>query len=385
MQIILKMTTACNLNCSYCSEGDQPSRRMPEEIFFKLVNELPPLLDRLPTRDAEFLFHGGEPLLYGRENLTRLIEYAREHLSEYHIKFLMQTNGTLVDDDWIEFFKTNEIGVGVSLDGYPEIHDQFRRTKDDRPTAAIILDNIKKMRAAGLNVGTLMVLNSAVNADKLFDFILEHSLHPKIQPVIACGRAADRRDIVELYTAYVDVMKRLLERSLSVEIPDVIDPLDETLDAIIGSTPLRECAFNGSCGRDFISVYPDGETGFCGRDNAARHFTYGNLRDQSLLELYNSVNAEKIRGRQQYLRSNDCKNCSDWELCHGGCAFEAVNAFGTLEARYPNCSARREFIGWLRTEGLKILKAALIREKKRYRQSIAIKKQLRAEIDSLTL
>ena len=384
MQLILKMTTACNLACSYCSEGDRPICRMPTEIFCKLVDELPPLLDHIATRDAEFLFHGGEPMLYGREELKRLIDYARARLVEYNIKFLMQTNGTLIDDAWVEFFRAEEIGVGISLDGYPEIHDQCRRTKDDRPTAALILDNIKKMRAAGLNVGTLMVFGSKVDADKLFDFIQEHDLHPKIQPVIACGRAADRRDITELYDAYVEVMKRLLERALSVEIPDVIDPLDETLNAILGAEPIRECSFNGSCGRSFISVYPDGETGFCGRDNAARNFTYGSLRDHSLLELYNSANAEKIRARQAYLRQNDCANCSEWELCHGGCAFEAVNAFGTLEARYPNCTARKNFVQWLRTEGLKLLKAALIREKRRYRRSIEIKKQLRADIDDLT-
>lgn len=78
MQIILKLTTACNLNCVYCSEGDQPAKTLPEEIFCKLVDELPPLLEHVGTKDAEFLFHGGEPMLYGRDNLRRLIDYAKK-------------------------------------------------------------------------------------------------------------------------------------------------------------------------------------------------------------------------------------------------------------------------------------------------------------------
>ena len=384
MQIILKLTTACNLGCVYCSEGDQPSERMPAEIFFKLVDGLPELLDHVRTREAEFLFHGGEPMLYGRDSLKRLIDYARARLSEYEIKFLMQTNGTLIDDDWIEFFKAEDIHIGISLDGYPEIHDRNRRTKDDQPTAARIIENFDRLRAAGLNVGTLMVLNSDVDPDRLYDFIREHELQPKIHPVIACGRASERRDGGELYQTYVGVMKRLLERALLEDETDIIQPLDEIFNAILGIEPMRECSYNGSCGRNFISVYPDGETGFCGRDNSTRHLTYGNLRAQSPLELYRSINAEKIRGRQQYLQSNDCKNCSDWALCHGGCAFEAVNAFGTLDARYANCAARREFIRWLRTDGLKLLKAKLIREKIKLRRSIAIKKQLLTELDSLT-
>ncbi|MBQ9479929.1 MAG: radical SAM protein [Selenomonadaceae bacterium] len=383
MQIILKLTTACNLNCSYCSEGDRAIERMPEDIFYKLVDELPALLDHVGKRNAEFLFHGGEPLLYGRDGLKRLIDYARAQLSTFDIQFLMQTNGTLIDDDWIEFLKAQDIHVGISLDGYPDIHDQFRRTKDDRPTAALIVDNIKRLREAGLSVGTLMVLNSAVDADKLFDFIREHNLHPKIHPVIACGRAQSRNDVDELYDVYTAVMKRLLERSLELDDADVIEPLDEIINAILELEPIHECAFNGSCGREFICLYPDGEAGFCGRDNYARHLSYGSLRDRSLVELYESANAKKIRARQEYLRRHDCAGCSDWELCHGGCAFEAVNACGVLESKYPNCLERKKFIEWLRTEGLKMLKAALVRAKTRRRKSLEIKKQLRSEIEDL--
>ncbi len=380
MQIILKLTTACNLRCSYCSEGDQALERMPEEIFYKTVDELPALLDHVGAKSAEFLFHGGEPMLYGREALKRLIDYARAGLTDYDVKFLMQTNGTLIDDDWIKFFRAEEIGAGISLDGYPEIHDQCRRTKDDRPTAELIIKNIDRLRAEGLNVGTLMVLNSAVNADRLYDFIREHNLQPKIHPVIACGRARGHENVCD---AYVGVMKRLLARALDEEEPGIIQPLDEIFNAILGLEPMRECSYNGSCGRNFVCIYPDGEVGFCGRDNATRHLTYGNLREQSILELYRSTNAEKIRARQEHLRRNDCAGCSDWELCHGGCAFEAVNAFGTLEAKYPDCAARKNFIGWLRTDGLRMLKAKLVRDKIRLRQSIALQKQLRAELKDL--
>lgn len=383
MQIILKLTTACNLNCVYCSEGDSEPKTLPPEIFFKLVDDLPALLDSLNTKDIEFLFHGGEPLLYGREKLKLLIDYATNHLPNYETKFLMQTNGVLIDEDWIDFFKQENIGVGISLDGYPELHDKNRRTKSDEPTAEKILQNLKLMRDAGSNFGTLMVLNSAENidVDKLFEFIHENELQPKIHSVVPCGRAKDRTDTSEVFDAWSDLMKKLLEKSLAQDNAEIIQPLDETLDAILGIMPIRECSFNGSCGTNFISLYPDGETGFCGRDNFARLLTYGNLQEKSLIDLYNSANAEKIRARQEYLKNHDCKNCTDFELCHGGCAFEAVNFFGTLNAKYPNCESRKKFIHWLRTEGLKLLKAACIRKKKEYRQAIKAKKKLLDEVD----
>ena len=385
MQFILKLTTACNLNCVYCSEGDCAASTLPEKIFYKLVDEMPPLLKQLETEDAEFLFHGGEPMLYGREGLKRLIDYARENLRDFKIRFLMQTNGTLIDDDWIKFFKAEEISVGVSLDGYSELHDKNRRTKTDEPTAEKVLHNLKLLREADLGVGTLMVFNSPENVDanKLFDFIQAHELHPKIHSVVPCGRALEVKNFDEIYAAWVELMQKLFEKSLARDGADVIQPLDEIVDAILELAPIRECSFNGTCGKSFISVYPDGEIGFCGRDNFSRHLTYGNLRYKTLLELYNSANAEKIRARQSYLAAHDCKGCADWKICHGGCAYEAVNFFGTLEAKYPNCAGRKKFINWLRRDGLKLLKAALVREKKRLRNSIKIKKQLRGEIDRL--
>ena len=383
MQIILKMTTACNLNCVYCSEGDSAAQNMPKEIFFKLIDELPQLLDFKKTTDVELLFHGGEPMLYGKENLQNLIDYAKKNLPAYNVKFLMQTNGTLIDDDWIEFFKAENISVGISLDGYPEIHDKNRRTKNNEPTAEKILSNLQKMRAANLNAGILMVFNSAENADadKLFDFIKKYDLQPKIHSVIPCGRAENRKDTDEVYNAWAELMKKLLARSLAEEIPQIIDPLDEIFDAILTNSTTRECSFNGSCGTSFISVYPDGEVGFCGRNNSARFFIYGNLKEKNLLELYNSANAEKIRARQDFLKSHDCKNCTDWQICHGGCAFEAVNFFGTLEAKYPNCAARKKFLAWLRTDGLKLVKEAFVKEKIRRRNEIKIKQQILQEVD----
>lgn len=112
MQIILKLTTACNLACSYCSEGDQEPMRLPEEFFYKLVGDIPEFCRETGETQIEFLFHGGEPLLYGREALHALTAYAREHLPDIEVKFLMQTNGFLIDEDWIELFVREKISVG---------------------------------------------------------------------------------------------------------------------------------------------------------------------------------------------------------------------------------------------------------------------------------
>ena len=387
MQIILKLTTNCNLACAYCSEGDKEPKTLPEEYLYKLADDIVDFSENTDERKFDFLFHGGEPTLYGRDKLSRFIDYAHKKLENFDINFMMQTNGYLIDDDWIQFFKKESIGVGVSLDGYPEIHDKFRRTKNGEPTAAKITANIKAMQAAGLSIGTLMVLNSdeEIDAQKLFDFIQEENLSPKIHPVIPCGRAYGRKDAPGIYEKYILLMERLFELALKNNMTNRIQPLDELMDAILGVAPVKECSFNGSCGKNFMCLYPDGAVGFCGRAGGAKELIYGNIQNSTLFELYNSDNAKRLKNRQAYLKENDCKDCKEWDFCHGGCAFEALNSFGKIESKYENCAGRKRLLAFLRGKGLKILKEALVREKVRLRKNIRSKREIVKSIDEVTL
>ena len=387
MQIILKLTTDCNLGCAYCSEGNQGSHRLSENTFYKLVDDLPALLTAKNENRVDFLFHGGEPLLYGREPLKKLINYAKSKLTAAKLNFLLQTNGTLVDDDWIKLFRDENISIGVSLDGYGEIHDKYRRNKHGEPTSQLVLANIRKLQAASVNVGTLMVMNSAeaIDAEKLYAFICDNKLHMKIHAVVPCGRASDRQDTDAVYEKYLALLKELLTMVLESDRKISIQPLDYLLDAILGISPVRECSYNGRCGSDLLCLYPDGEVGFCGRDNLSRQFIYGNIHEKTLLELYHSENAQTIRQRQEYLAQHDCQGCPEWDLCHGGCAYEAFNSFGNVMANYSHCQPWREFLHYLRTEGLSKFKQSLIREKIKHRELLRSKKNIMREIEGINL
>lgn len=378
MQIIVKLTTNCNLNCIYCSEGDKKAVTLKKEMLFKAIDELPLLLDKINDKNITLLWHGGEPLSVGKEYLTEVMQYATEKLKNYHIKFLIQTNGTLIDDEWISIFCKFKVGIGISLDGYKELHDNNRLTKNGEATFDLIVKNMQKLKNAGVNYGTLMVLNtsSQINMEALTKCIEEYDLHPKIHSVIACGRASEV-DSVAVYENYVELMKELYRYCMESDRNIIIEPLNELMDTILGVDSVHECSFNGSCGVSFICIYADGSVGFCGRaEHEKDDFTYGSLEDKNLLELYESVNAQRIRSRQQYLKEHDCYGCNYWHLCHGGCAFEAVTATGSLYSKYVNCGMRKSLLDFLQTEGLQLLKEKLIRQKGRYRTLISEKNKL---------
>ncbi len=173
MQIIIKLTTACNLNCVYCSEGDKCLSTLKKSLAYKLIDDLPAFMEKYHDENIELLWHGGEPLMMGKSYLDDVMSYAKKKLAKYKLKFSIQSNGTLIDEEWIEIFKKYDVGVGISLDGYQEIHDNNRKAKDGEPTFQKIMDNIKKMQSAEITIGTLMVLNTEqeVDVDKLIDVI----------------------------------------------------------------------------------------------------------------------------------------------------------------------------------------------------------------------
>lgn len=386
LQIIVKLTTACNLRCIYCSEGDKPQELLSQENLFKLIRDIPEVLEKYHDDKIEFLWHGGEPLTVGRTYLSEVMDYALDQLGEkYKIRFLVQTNGTLIDDAWIELFKKYHMSIGISLDGYQELHDHNRKDKEGKPTFEKIMKNVEKLQQNGFRPGSLMVLDTSkpVDAKKLYAMIKKYHMAVKIHPVIACGRAEGMDGEMDVYRNYVELMKELYRIWIEDGDSNVhIDPIGDIIRAMLDDNHLTECSYNGSCARNFVCMYANGDIGFCGRSQSEKYnLTYGNIQKHSLLQLYESVNARKIRSRQTELEKT-CGHCEYWRLCHGGCAFEAVNATGNLYRKFPKCEERKELLHFLETEGIELLRRKLVEEKIKRRAAIREKKKFLKELEN---
>lgn len=384
MQVVVKLTNRCNLRCTYCSEGDIcSSADISADVFQKLVDDLPPVMELIGEKNVDFLWHGGEPLCFSKSVLCAMMDYAKDKLgSDYTVSFSAQSNGTLINAEWIDIIKKYDISMGISLDGYENIHDKYRLTADGKPTFKKIIDNIELLEENGIQVGTLMVLNSTdeIDADELFDVIKNHKLSCKIHPVFSAGRAEDVSNLDEIGNNYVKVMSQLTKKALEFGGSVEIEPISSLLKAVLGTKSVLECSFAGVCGKSILCLYPDGGMGFCGRQGAASKLIYGNVMESSLLELYKSANAERIRARDKYLSEHDCKGCNYFEYCHGGCAFEAVNAFGVVEHKYPGCETRKKLLDFVLTDGLVFLKKALLKQRRLYKASVKDTENLLKEL-----
>lgn len=166
--LIVKIFERCNLNCSYCymyQHADQSWRRRPptmeDQVFDQLLVRVKEYCDRRAPHRMNLTLHGGEPTLLGPERVRNLLERARETLGERLGDLAMQTNGTLLDERWVEVIRTNGVRVGVSLDGPPDIHDAARVDHAGRGSYAASVRGLRVLQDAGLAPGLLCVIDPA--------------------------------------------------------------------------------------------------------------------------------------------------------------------------------------------------------------------------------
>ncbi len=179
---ILKVASRCNLNCSYCyvynkgdfSYKDQPAR-MSARVVQATIDRVRRHCIRHDIKTVEFIFHGGEPLLAGREFFRDFVKTARDNLMpEVQPSFNMQTNGALLDGEWLDLLADVEIGFGISLDGPKEIHDRNRvdhvgRGSFEQVSRAIDLA-LNHPRAQPLFGGLLTVINLELDPAEAYRF-----------------------------------------------------------------------------------------------------------------------------------------------------------------------------------------------------------------------
>src|SRR5215212_1695357 len=157
--VVIKAIRACNLRCPYCYyiNEDTPNYGsiISDDTLSKLYEHVATYIG--PQGRFAFIWHGGEPLMLGRKRLQKFIDLQQRYFSKGQVENLLQTNGVLVDQEWVDFFKQNDIGVGLSLDGTKNTHDSRRVTRSGRGTYDDVVRALQLFRANGLEAGVLAV------------------------------------------------------------------------------------------------------------------------------------------------------------------------------------------------------------------------------------
>ncbi len=180
--VVLKTVERCNIDCSYCymfNMGDNTYLKRPVYISKQMIKATAQFLkEGCAAEKIDHLvleYHGGEPLMQGKDEFDEMCSYFQSELQDaVEVEMVMQTNGMLLDDDWLKLARKYHIGFGMSLDGPKEYHDKYRIDKRGKGTYDKVIEKLKYaqnspiMKGFPHKIGILAVLNPKFDARKIY-------------------------------------------------------------------------------------------------------------------------------------------------------------------------------------------------------------------------
>ena len=340
LYVMLKPASAhCNLACKYCYYLEKnklyPTAQrhlMSDEMLEQFTREY---IEAQTMSQVLFTWHGGEPLLRSIDFYRKALSLQQKYAGGRRIDNVIQTNGTLLTDEWCEFFAQNHWLVGISIDGPQPDHDHYRLTAAGKPSWQKVMQGIKLLKKHGVEWNAMAVVN-AYNANhplEFYRFFKENGCQfLQFTPIVErLTRHEDGRTLASL--ADKDEIS-LSEASVAPEQwgyflcaifdewvrKDVgkifVEIFDCTLANWMGVSP-GICAYSKECGHAGVMEH-NGDVYSCD------HFVFpeyklGNIRDHSLIDmLYGEQQQEFSRLKHSSL-PRQCKECDMEFACHGEC------------------------------------------------------------------
>jgi len=341
--LIVKCTRQCNFACSYCT--DRRSSGSPLS-FDNTVGLVKSVLAQPEAGRTTFIFHGGEPLLLGIDYFKKLLclqQLCNENRRQ--ISNILQTNGSLISEEWIRFFQENEIQLGISLDGPPESHNLFRRYVGGEPTCEDVIQNIRALNEAGVRFGVLCVASDTLlqcGARKVFDFfrnlpVSKVGFLPLRAPQTHFENQKHATDFYDYRMRYASFMCELYRLWIEADNPAFrIRELDSMLSNLLGGVPTI-CVDNGPCVGKQFGVDPSGVLAHCDKFFHDADFCFGSLEHTALSEVLASDRFARAQEIEREARAA-CDSCEWHSICQGGCLKDAVLFEKSgLQDRIPHC------------------------------------------------
>jgi len=327
-QIFVKPASfTCNLKCSYCyylESGQnalpQPRAGMAKELLEHYIRSH---IAACRGPEVFFSWHGGEPTLLGVSFFRRVVQLQKQWCpAEKSIQNGIQTNGTLIDEEWADFFADNDFRVGLSLDGPAELHDEYRRTAQGQPTFAATLNGYQLLVARGVAIDLLCVVNdcNVLYPLQVYRFFKEiGATHLSFLPLVERQQGDDmlvsaRSVPPEAFGAFLSV---IFDEWKVGDIGRIkVQIFEEALRTAFHQDHSL-CLFRQVCG-EIPVLEQNGDVYAC--DHFVEpEWKIGNIRDDSLTDILTS---EKLRGFGKAKKTHlpeICKKCEVLAMCNGEC------------------------------------------------------------------
>ena len=340
LYVMLKPAGAhCNLACKYCYYLEknnlyQNSHRhlMSDDMLEQFTREY---IEAQTMPQVLFTWHGGEPLMRSIDFYKKALALQKKYAHGKQIDNVIQTNGTLLTDEWCEFFAKNHWLVGISIDGPQEYHDHYRVTPAGKPSWEKVMQGISLLKKHRVEWNAMAVVN-AYNAEhplEFYHFFRDNGCqYLQFTPIVE--RLTEHEDGRTLASLAEDREIPLADASVTPQQwgnflctifddwvrHDVgktfVEIFDCTLANWMGVLP-GICAYSKECGHAGVMEH-NGDVYSCD------HFVFpeyklGNIREQSLIDMLYGEKQQAFSRLKHTSLPRQCKECDMEFACHGEC------------------------------------------------------------------
>jgi uncharacterized protein len=336
----------CNLNCEYCFYlekqalfGIGEQYRMSDDVLSAFITNY---IASQPTPVVEFVWQGGEPTLLGVDFFKRVIKFQKPFAGKKTIKNSLQTNGTLLTDEWCSFLRKNHFIVGISLDGPQDIHDRYRHNRKGKGTFDRAMRGLRLLQKHKIeyNVLACVARETARHPLEVYRFLKNEGVEfIQFSPVVermpnACSaqhglRLAapamlDKEESQTEVTAwtvfpeeYGDFLIAIYEEWVRHDVGTVfVMNFEWALNAWIGN-PSPVCTHAVQCGRSVVMEH-NGDVYAC--DHCVYpEYRLGNIATDTLTEMVEKSRQWGFGVTKETSLSRWCRECEVRAACHGGC------------------------------------------------------------------
>ena len=326
--------SACNLSCRYCffleKERLYPGvrTRMDEEVLRAYISQY---IEAQQVPEVTIAWQGGEPTLMGLDFFRRSVEIADECAPRgTSVSYTMQTNGTLLDEEWCDFLRDSRFLVGLSLDGPREMHDAYRRDRQGRPTFDKVVKAACLLQERGVDVNILCAVNAA-NAGhplEVYRFFRDEmgiewiQFLPIVERINEDGTTllqqgdtvTDRSVRPDRWGAF---LQGVFEEWLRCDVGRVHVNFFEAAFASWVGAPAMLCIFDGTCGNAMALEY-NGDLYSC--DHFVEpDYLLGNIMQEPLARLAASDRQRSFGEAKRDALPGFCRDCDVLFACRGEC------------------------------------------------------------------
>lgn len=329
----------CNLACKYCYYleksnlyQDNPKHIMSDELLEKFIKEY---IEAQTMPQVLFTWHGGETLMRPISFYEKVISLQQKYARGRTVDNCIQTNGTLLTDDWCRFFHDNNWLVGISIDGPQEFHDEYRKNKQGKPSFVKVMQGISLLNKHHVEWNALAVVND-YNADYPLEFyhffkqigcryiqfapIVERILpHNDGRHLAAVNEGTEEglADFSITPEQWGNFLCTIFDEWVREDVGEYfIQLFDATLANWVGSQP-SICTLAKTCGHAGVMEF-NGDVYSCD------HFVFpeyklGNIYTHSLVEMMYSERQLRFGKNKFDSLPSQCKECEFLFACNGEC------------------------------------------------------------------